>query len=80
MFTFTYRRCSHMKKTIHQADSGLPGGSEKAAKSKQMAEEGTHPADACFFPLLLGINNTHMASTWRRSHRRHGSLLLEEEF
>lgn len=68
------------EKTIHQVDSGLPGGSEKATDSKLMAEEGSHPVGCLFFSPLVGVNNTHMASAWRRLHRRNGSLLLEEEF
>ena len=51
-----------MKKTIHRVDSGLLGGSEKATKSKLMAEEGTQLAGCLLSLPLVDINNTHMAS------------------
>lgn len=47
-----------MKKTIHQVDSGLLGGSEKATKSKLMAEEGTKPA-GCLLSFPLGGYKHH---------------------
>lgn len=47
-----------MKKTTHRVDSGLLGGSEKATKSKLMAEEGTQPA-GCLLSFPLGGYKQH---------------------
>lgn len=81
-----------MKKTTHRVDSGLLGGSEKATKSKLMAEEGTQPA-GCLLSFPLGGYKQHPHSLclaeimgggggWEKKHdwARLGSLLLEEEF
>ena len=80
-----------MKKTIHRVDSGLLGGSEKATKSKLMAEEGTqlagcllsfplggykqHPHGLCLAEITQGGKNKT-----NKQKKRLGSLLLEEEF
>lgn len=37
-----------------------------------MAEEGRCSVECLLSPLLVGINNTHMASTSQRLHRRNG--------
>ena len=77
-----------MKKTTHRVDSGLLGGSEKATKSKLMAEEGTQPA-GCLLSFPLGGYKQHphglclaeiMGGGGVGEETRLGSLLLEDEF